>query len=250
MSPLPAPLETAFLALTNPDCLWQRLRYGLSLRVMTRIRAWRRAGYLNGVTHLLDAGANEGAFALAWAAVAPSTVSFCFEPVPETFRTLQQRCRSRPTITAVPLGLGSSVAKIRMNTGEFHEANSLLPMTEAHLKHWPASAATKSIEIELTTLDEFVAKHQISGRFFLKADVQGYEIELLKGASRTLPNIPLIQVEISLVPLYQGAPDLPEVWKYLDSLGYRFLEVADVLISPTDRTPVSCDLLFGRVPSS
>jgi hypothetical protein len=42
---------------------------------------------------------------------------------------------------------------------------------------------------------------------FLKLDVQGFELEALRGAERSLPPIADVQAELSMVPLYEGAPD-------------------------------------------
>ncbi len=246
MIPLPAKLETLLLALLNPDCAWHRWREGTNLHLLARMKAWKRAGYFAGVTHLLDAGANEGSFARAWQTLCPDTSSLCFEPVPETHARMVARCRSVPAISPVRIALGAEPGRLQMNVGAFHEANSLLPMNPAHIEHWPSSAPSSVIDVEVWKLDDYLKAQGVSGTYFLKADVQGFELQLFRGATETLKRTPLLQVEISLVPLYREAPDLADLWRYLEPLGYRLLDVADLLLSPQTGKPVSCDLLFER----
>jgi Methyltransferase FkbM domain len=85
-----------------------------------------------------------------------------------------------------------------------------------------------------------------NGNYFLKADVQGYEIELLKGASQSLAQCKLLQLEVSLVPLYEGAPTFADVWNHVGAAGFSLLDVVDLLHSPKDGTVLSCDLIFAR----
>jgi len=59
----------------------------------------------------------------------------------------------------------------------------------------------------------------------LKIDTQGYEREVLKGATGLLGRVASIQVEISLVPLYAGAPTLTEMVSYIEGLGYELFSL-------------------------
>ena len=108
------------------------------------------------------------------------------------------------------------------------------------------SVASGVVDVDVWRLDDYLRSRSVSGTYFLKADVQGFELQLFRGATETLRRTPLLQVEISLVPLYRGAPDLADLWRHLEPLGYRLLDVADLLVSPRTGKPVSCDLLFER----
>ena len=55
---------------------------------------------------------------------------------------------------------------------------------------------------------------------FLKIDTQGYESAVLDGAAKTLSRVVGVQVEMSLVPLYQGQALMPELVDRLQRLGF------------------------------
>ena len=61
--------------------------------------------------------------------------------------------------------------------------------------------------VEVTTLDDIW--DEVVGdakKPFLKLDVQGYELETLRGGSKILPRLYGVQAELSLLPLYEGGP--------------------------------------------
>jgi hypothetical protein len=64
-----------------------------------------------------------------------------------------------------------------------------------------------------------------SGELFLKIDTQGYEHEVLMGASGILDRTAAIQVELSLIGLYRGAPTFTEMVGYIEGLGYEIFSI-------------------------
>ena len=82
-------------------------------------------------------------------------------------------------------------------------------------------------------------------RALLKADVQGFELEVLRGSERTLEQVELVEVELSLVPLYAGAPLLPEVYEHLRERGFALVGLEPVLLDPAGAV-LQLDGLFAR----
>ena len=80
-------------------------------------------------------------------------------------------------------------------------------MTEQHLASAPESRYVDKEEIDIVRLDS-VAPHLMSATdiVFLKADVQGAELDVLQGAAQVLKQTAVVDVELSLVELYEGAP--------------------------------------------
>ena len=243
---LPHSLESIVLALTHPSAAYFRIAESLDLRICVRLNRLRRAGKFQGITHILDAGANEGVYATACARMLPFAKIICFEPVPATHKRLVENTKRYPQIKSVNLALGSARATLPMNVGAFHAANSLLKMNSAHLENWPDSAPSDVVMVPIMSLDEFMEKEGITGNYFIKADVQGYEIELLKGANQSLKQCKLLQLEVSLIPLYEGAPTLADIWNHVTSIGFSLFDVVDILYSPRNGMALSCDLIFAR----
>lgn len=75
----------------------------------------------------------------------------------------------------------------------------------------------------LTTLDELLGRD--SARVdFIKLDVQGYELEVLRGAPRAMEQAQAIYLEVSLVPINNGCPLIHEVLRFMDERGFRLLD--------------------------
>jgi FkbM family methyltransferase len=243
---LPHSVESVLLALAHPRIAYFRIMDSIDLRLGVRLERLRRSGKYGGIKLILDAGANEGVYGCACARILPFAEIICFEPVPATYKILVEKAKRYPRIKPVNVALGSSRAELPMNVGDFHVANSLLKMNSTHLANWPGSAPSGVVKVPVLTLDEFLETAGMEGDFFLKADVQGFELELLKGANRSLARCKLLQIEVSLAALYEGAPTFAQVWDHVTSAGFCLLDIVDILHSGSDGRALSCDLIFTR----
>jgi FkbM family methyltransferase len=245
-APISHTLESLLIAWRHPSFCWLRWSQGVDLRHATRLKRLKDEGYLDGVTHVIDAGANVGAYAKAMASVLPEATIHCFEPAPATFDKLRQNTARLRNVRAYNLALGAQPATLPMFTCPMDESNSLLKSTAILQDSWAKTRPTGQVQVEVSRLDDLLVREKAQGRLFIKVDVQGYEIELLKGATTALQQCVLLQVEVSLVPLYENAPMLPEVWDYVSRSGLKFLMFDDLLHSSRNQQPVSCDLYFYR----
>jgi len=99
------------------------------------------------------------------------------------------------------------------------QSSSLLPMADAHLQHAPESAEVGQIEVEVARLDELGVVPQ-GCRAYLKLDVQGAELAVLRGAEASLGFVRIVEVELSAVELYRGQALVEEVIAFLRSAGF------------------------------
>lgn len=83
---------------------------------------------------------------------------------------------------------------------------------------------------------------------FLKIDVQGAELEVLKGGEKTLGNAELVQLEIALLPYNEGAPRMHEVLDYMRERGFVPLDISG-FSRPNEIDLVQIDMLFAREES-
>ncbi len=102
------------------------------------------------------------------------------------------------------------------------------------------------VEYEMRTLDDVAAEAGFAEVDFLKLDVQGYELEVLKGASRTLRHVQIILMEVSLLSVNEGAPLLSEVIEFMASRGFRVYDICSLIRRPLDGALWQSDLLFVR----
>lgn len=174
-----------------------------------------------GIDAVLDVGANIGQFAsqlrndLGWRGRIVS-----FEPLSSAFATLAARAAADGLWSAHHYALGDADGSAQIGVAGRSYSSSLLPMLPAHLDAAPESAYVGSETITTRRLDSVIdAVCAPPARLYLKVDVQGFERQVLAGAERTLPRVRILQLEMSLVPLYAGAAMFGELHALLEARG-------------------------------
>jgi hypothetical protein len=89
----------------------------------------------------------------------------------------------------------------------------------------------------VTTIDDFCAEHNIHDIQILKMDIQGSELEALKGAKKKLSQqrVSLIYTEIWFVKVYRGQPLFYDLYQYLDQYGYELYDFYNFVYSGEDK---------------
>jgi FkbM family methyltransferase len=108
-----------------------------------------------------------------------------------------------------------------------------------------SDAERRPVILETTTLDEVAGARP--GPTFLKIDVQGAELEVLRGGEKVLAHCELVQLEVALVPYNEGAPTMLDVLAYMDERGFVPLDICG-FSRPNGLDLAQIDMLF--VPSS
>jgi FkbM family methyltransferase len=192
----------------------------------------RRAGLLQAeaIDVVLDVGASDGAWAKRLRDEGYLGRIVCFEPLDEPVLTISG-CEWRR------LALGNRSGRAVFHVAANRQSSSLLGMTSLHLRHAPESREERTIEVDLAPLDELGV---ISGgeRAYLKLDVQGAELDVLRGAEETLRRVRAAEVELSAVTLYEGQALIGEVIEHLRNAGLGLIG-----IEPSFRDRQTGDLL-------
>ena len=100
----------------------------------------------------------------------------------------------------------------------------------------------KTIVKETITLDEIVEKEKIPLPDFIKIDTQGSELDILKGAQKTIDYCSLIYLECPFIEYNQNAPNLSEYLNYLKSINFLPLDICEV--HKMDNIVIQIDILF------
>lgn len=131
---------------------------------------------------LFDVGANQGVFVkslvAAWRGL--NYQLYAFEPSAKTFAILKNAVPDLPFVHLINQGLGETPGKVELYSDK--EGSGLASVYPRDLSHHRIDF-TSHETIELTTLDQFCAQHKIDHIDFLKLDVEGHELAVLKGGS-------------------------------------------------------------------
>jgi FkbM family methyltransferase len=179
-----------------------------------------------GVSTILDVGANEGQYAGEILEGKYKGNIYSFEPIHSVFNKLKANAQAFPKWQVFNHGIGSEEGQTTINISENFVSSSILPIGKSSLEVEPKTRSTHRETIDVTTIDSFFAKNSHFERpILLKLDVQGYEMEALKGAIKSLSSIKLVQVELSLVSTYEGAPLYGEVIDFLEEYGFELYTI-------------------------
>ncbi len=191
---------------------------------------------------MLDVGASRGQFALFAATNFPEARIVCFEPLPGPLDDLTRVLGDRVEVR--PVAVGARPGTATMNVSQRDDSSSILPIGQKQVGEFPGTAAIASIDVEVTTLD--TALEEPGERpCLLKIDVQGLELEVLKGAAETLTQVDEALIECSFVELYEGQALADEVVEYLLGFDLRLVGVHEIAYS-ADGSAIQADFFFRR----
>jgi len=180
------------------------------------------------IDSVLDIGANIGQFATELRESGYNGRIISFEPLSEAYSHLLINSKKDPNwIIAPRMAIGNEEGKKTINISGNSYSSSILKMNDTHIKGAPESAYIGSEEISINKLDNIVGNYLRNGEnIFTKIDVQGYELQVLKGATNILSKIKGMKIELSLVPLYEGQLLFSDMLKYITNLGFELWDIS------------------------
>jgi FkbM family methyltransferase len=130
----------------------------------------------------------------------------------------------------IPMGLGSFIGEAKLYVTKDPMCNSLYPPNDAYLGRFTGLAEVSSldfeVDIEITTLDDFCQVEGVDEIDFLQIDVQGADIDVLKGATWILErSILAIKIEVEFSHLYKGQPLFGDVDTFMRKNGFTLFDL-------------------------
>ncbi|HYI61143.1 MAG TPA: FkbM family methyltransferase [Acidimicrobiales bacterium] len=196
--------------------------------------------------HVLDVGANRGQFALEVCRSAPAAAVLSFEPLPAASATFRAIFAEIASVELRTVALGSATGPAVLHVAEADDSSSLLAISELQSTTFPGTHEAETLDITTSTLDAEVEGYPLTEPALLKLDVQGAELEVIRGARATLDQVTWVYVECSFQAFYTGQPLAHEIVAELREHG-----LALTGIGPATRIGgrvVQADLLFSRPP--
>jgi FkbM family methyltransferase len=225
-------------------------RFGLDIRRYrpNSSEAWQLNAMLaaHGVNVVFDVGANVGQYAQSLREAGYGGRIVSFEPLPAAHAQLVAASSKDPRWDIAPrTAVGGEDGEVDLHVAGNSVSSSILDMLEAHASAAPKSRYTGRTHVSLRRLDSLASSYLREDSIpFLKIDTQGYEDRVLLGASNLLKQVVGLQLELSLVPLYEGQrlyadmigqiqADGFELWSlwpgFIDSGNGRLLQLDAVL---------------------
>ena len=203
---------------------------------------------LHKIDLVLDVGANVGQFAKGLREVGYNDRIVSFEPLIDAHRILSQAARStKGWEVHERCAIGDMNGTIQINVSTNSVSSSVLPMLKEHSDAAPESAFTRSEETPIHTLDSVSARYMnFRNSTLIKIDTQGFEWQVLDGASETLKCARGVMIELSLVPLYSRQRLWRDIVARLEEQGFVLWSLNPAFVDPRDGRTLQVDGVFFR----
>jgi FkbM family methyltransferase len=194
---------------------------------------------------VIDGGANVGQFARAACELFPEAEIHSFEPQAETADAFRANLVDAPRVRLHEKAIGNYDGMIKFYTHSYSQASSALAVCDDHLNKNKCDRQLGETEVPIVRLDTFLAGADLPDPILLKLDVQGFELEALKGAERLLRRCHSVLTETVFRPSYEGEPLFEDLQAYLKAQGFSFTGPLGFL-RDSENTICEMDALFQR----
>ncbi len=142
------------------------------------------------------------------------------EPVPDHAKIIKEKIGVRKNIKVVSMALGASKGLIKLNiTSNDGQSSSILDTGFNFRIASPEIRVIQSIEVEMTRMDNVIENFDKYNTLLI--DVEGYELEVLKGSTETLKFIDHIFIEVNKNWVRKGNPTIHKIDKILLESGFK-----------------------------
>lgn len=199
---------------------------------------------------VLDVGANTGQYAqrLRRAGYAGRIVSF--EPLTFAHTSLSAAAADDPLWEVAPrMALGDRDGQVTLNVSAESDMSSALAFTEEMQGLLDDSGFVGTEDAELARLDT-VFDRFVRGDdpVLLKVDTQGTERQVVEGAGTAFDRVTLLQLEMAIVPVYQGEPSYLDTIAWLAGRGFHPMLFVPGYFNRRTARLIGMDGVFARPP--
>lgn len=193
---------------------------GVARHFNSRVLDCLRSLPMDGIT-LVDVGA-AGDIEPRWKPLEPILNYVGFEPDERSRMELERRGNACASYRVLPFAVWDTPGRLDINLCRKPQVSSHYVPNRTFLNRFSASERFDIVErknLEAKTLDSLNLQPD-----FLKVDIQGGELNALKGAPQILSKILGLEIEVEFLPLYDRQPLFGNVCSYLSPFGLEFVD--------------------------
>ena len=209
----------------------------------------RRIKLLNqyDINKILDVGANSGQYAKLIRNLGFKGEIISFEPLTKAYNKLELNVLKDDKWRAFNFALGSKDENVTINVSKNLYSSLILKITPVHIAGSPESEYIDQEIIIVKKLDDIYDNLvDEEDSVLLKIDVQGFEKNVLEGALNILSKVKGIQLEMSIIELYQGEMLYTEMISFLEKQGFNLYSLENGFFNNDTGRLLQVDGMFFR----
>lgn len=202
--------------------------------------------YGNEKITIYDVGANKGLKVEEFKCNFPSAFIHAFEPFQTSFEILSSRFGNEKNIILNNFGISDEETILDFNVNKGIDTSSFLKSKSTGLSSDGQVKTMQTLKLPVTTLDSYTKKNNQDQVQLLKLDIQGSELNALRGATQLLKQqkIDFIFSETYFIQQYVNQPLFHEIAGFLNQFGYIIQDLYHPVYG--DGRLAWCDTMFVR----
>ncbi|MBL7846683.1 MAG: FkbM family methyltransferase [Cyclobacteriaceae bacterium] len=170
---------------------------------------------------IVDGGANIGFVTHQFRKSFPKAKIISIEPSDKVFQKLKEAYKADTAVLPLNVGISAAPGTMEFNVNANTGTSSFLHPNAYHASHL-AKTKLETRTIRTISLDSLAAENNLDRIDILKLDIEGYELEALKGAEALLAkqHVRAILLEVNLIESYERQPLFFEIAAYLHQRNY------------------------------
>lgn len=172
----------------------------------------KSAGHFQPDFFVMDIGANKGDWAAEVLRIRPGAMIYCFEIIPSTASLLADRLSKGSNVMIFAFGLSSHAGEVDVHcNAAADDASTITPRNSDELFN---GGKSQRIRCKIETGDDIVSKLGMPRIDFMKIDVEGHEVDVIQGFSRTLdaqglrPSVIQFEYGVTYIPARRSLSDM------------------------------------------
>ncbi len=149
----------------------------------------------NGV--LFDVGANHGSYTKFMCRLSPGSQIHAFEPHPKTFAILQQHAAA-PSVTLVNMAVSNTSGTMQLYDFAESDGSTQASLAQASVEMYDSNTVSHTVDV--TTIDKYIEHIGIDVIDLLKIDTEGFDINVLQGATKALSRGAIKAIQFEIIP--------------------------------------------------
>ncbi len=197
----------------------------------------RAANYINarkktGFNLILDVGCHQEGFISDFLVKFPTEKIIGFEPNIIKYESARNKFIHNNRVEIINLALGKEAGKATLNITNHDYSSSLMNIEIQSSENSATFQIVNKQECSVMPLDSEIPENE--SVLFMKIDTQGYELEVLKGASSVLRRTQFVLLELANHSIYLDAPKYHEIDEYLRQQNFRLVQIYSPLSDATE----------------